>query len=92
MIRCSGFSPAFSPSTRKRCRQTSYKTFFKFRTVLKSTVAICGQSPSRDSSHLSDAEFETAVTVKGILEVPGSLEVDDDLDLRESIDHHLTFT
>jgi len=29
------------------------------------------------------------VTVKGILEVPGSLEVDDDLDLRESIDHHL---
>jgi hypothetical protein len=29
------------------------------------------------------------VTVKGILEVPGSLEGDDDLDLRESIDHHL---
>jgi hypothetical protein len=95
MIRCSGFSPAFSPSTRKRCRQTSYKTFFKFRTVLKSTVAICGQSPSRDSSHLSDAELETAATVKGILEVPGSLEGDDelegddDLDPRESIDHHL---
>lgn len=56
-------------------------------------MAICGQSPTRDSIHLSDAdaEFEAAVTVKGILEVPGSLEGDDDFDLRESIDHHLDF-